>query len=360
MKKHFVTILIMALNLCAFTELQAQSRVRSFPDSIRIEFPDHQAIIIFEMKHFLEDKATMQTFPAAFQDLLNQAKKALPTNISELPPQRMTFNFKKGNDHLITTTSNGHSFQDIEDQWLVTIEDLIPAKTKLKIQPSAVKELLPPGWEVLIFAPDYRVTIYGENLASLEAVATESLDAVVEKISNDPSMKKIGKQSIISKMIIQKKEIVSSSIGFIFPGDFVGLHPGGSVAVLNNTIYPELFLKTAFYFSNRFGASRQRLEITYDLSFFTIPKEGGFGSHNNSFLSASYSRSFRKGDERPRWFGVGAGYLIHNGGYPFKGKTGKIFFETDLGSSKLTLIPELYLTDDFKKAQFGMKLNYKF
>jgi hypothetical protein len=52
--------------------------------------------------------------------------------------------------------------------------------------------------------------------------------------------------------------------------------------------------------------------------------------------------------------------MVHNKSDIFSGKTMKVFLESDIGSDKLNLIPELYLTDDFKKSVFGIKLNYKF
>lgn len=44
----------------------------------------------------------------------------------------------------------------------------------------------------------------------------------------------------------------------------------------------------------------------------------------------------------------------------FRGKTLKLFLETDIGSSKLIIVPELFLTDDYKEAIMGVKLGYRF
>jgi len=106
---------------------------------------------------------------------------------------------------------------------------------------------------------------------------------------------------------------------------------------------------------------RQRFELTYEIKFFAQTKaEAGFSTHPNSFLSLSYSRNFRGNGERERWVGVGAGLLVHQRGDIFQGKTAKFYLESDIGSTKLNLVPEFYLTDDFKKFMFGLKLSYKF
>jgi hypothetical protein len=75
-------------------------------------------------------------------------------------------------------------------------------------------------------------------------------------------------------------------------------------------------------------------------------------------LSVSYSRNFAK--ERPRWTGIGVGYLIQSKGDLYTGKTMKFFFESDIGSPKINLVPEFYLTNDFKTFAFGVKLKYEF
>lgn len=340
--------------------LCAQSNVRPFPDSIRVEFSDHQAIVVFEMKYFIRDQEIVKNFPTVLKDLLNNAKKGLPQDLERTGPHHIDVHHYKAKPRVLTIGVGGHSFSPIEARSSVALSPVENPETTMTITKNSITELLPPGWSVSITAADYKVHIYGENFSSLEAVTHESLDAVVQKILDEPAMKKVGKNAIISRAVVEKKTIVHQQVNFIFPGDYLGFHPGGSVGVLNNTLYPEVFFKTAFYFSNRFGAHRERLEITYDLSFFALQKESGFAMHNNAFLSASYARNFNPGNERPRWVGIGAGYLIHNGGYPFKGKTAKFFFETDIGSTKLNLVPEFYLTDDFKKGTFGMKLQYKF
>jgi hypothetical protein len=88
--------------------------------------------------------------------------------------------------------------------------------------------------------------------------------------------------------------------------------------------------------------------------------EGGYSSNVNSFLSVAYSENHSKKSARPMWIGIGAGLLVRQSGNYFTGKTARFFLTTDIGSPKLNLVPEFYLTDDFKKFQFGLKLSYSF
>ena len=359
MKKLFITILLIG-TFSTISSLSAQGVVRAYPDSLRLEFPDHHAIVTFEMRNFIKDYSIVQAFPATLQNLLGEAKKALPANYTELPPQRLTFRLRPHNDHSITNTPGGHSFWDTEEHWEITIEDALP-KTHLTIQSDAIKELLPPGWEIHIVAARYKITAYATDFASFEALAAEKFDTIVQKITQDPSLKKIGKNGIISKMVVKNHEVVDSTIGFFFPGDFLELNAAGSLGVVRDKLYPEFSLLTSIYFSDRYGTWKQRLQASFDLSCFTSRNsEGSYKSEINSFVSLSYGINFRGGNrERQQWASLGVGYLVRNNGDYFKGNTAKIFIMTDIGSHKLNLIPELYLTDDFKKSVFGMKLRYK-
>ena len=93
--------------------------------------------------------------------------------------------------------------------------------------------------------------------------------------------------------------------------------------------------------------------------FFTKIKSESFALDNNSFLSVGYSKNFSD-TKTGRWTTIGAGLLVSKSGNYFKGNTAKFFISTDIGNSKLNLVPEFYLTDNFSKFAFGLKLNYSF
>jgi hypothetical protein len=369
MKHSFITgLLILMMGLS--TSLNAQ-RIRTFPDSIRIEFPDHRAIVTFEMKYFVRDQEVIKKFPETFKTLLAQIRKGLPEPVADLPPQRVNVRFYQNKDWLILDSPGGHAFQPAEEKCTITMEEIIPAKTLLTIKANTVTELLPPGWEILIITKDYKVTLYGETFQSLELLTAERFDAAVLRITDDPSMKKLGKNSIISRIIVKDHVIENSTIGFVFPGDFLGLQPAAGVGVFNGMVYPELAFKAALYFSDRFGSIRKRIELTYDLRFNVRDYNGTIHTGTNSFLSLSYSLNFQSGLERTRWSGIGIGYLLNpsengvldnipNSEQHYLGRTLKFFLESDIGSSKLNLVPEFYLTNNFKKFQFGVKLAYRF
>jgi hypothetical protein len=369
--KHYLITGLLILVAGLFTSLKAQSQIRNFPDSIRIEFPDHRAIVTFEMKYFMRDQDVIKKFPETFKTLLVQIRKGLPEPVADLPPQRVAVRFYQTRDRLILNSPGGHTYQPAEEKCDITIEEIKPAKTTLTVKANTVTELLPPGWEVFIAAKEYKITLYGENFQSLESLTAERFDDAVKTITDDPSMKKLGRSNIISRIIVKDHAVANNTLGFIFPGDYIGFHPGAGVGVLYGQVYPEVSLKTALYFSDRFGTMRKRLELTYDMRFNAYFYGAQIFTSTSSFLSLSYARNFRKGNERARWTAVGVSYLLNppsellvNISDPKDhyglGGTVKLFVETDIGNSKLNLVPELYLTDNYSKFQFGMKLAYRF
>jgi hypothetical protein len=51
--------------------------------------------------------------------------------------------------------------------------------------------------------------------------------------------------------------------------------------------------------------------------------------------------------------------LVRKNGDYFVGKTAKLFITHEMGN-RINIVPEFYLTNDFKKFTFGMTLKYSF
>src|SRR5688500_495283 len=100
-KKTFTTLILMKLkhSICLIATVlfamnaYAQVRVRDFPDSIRLELPDHNAIVTFEMKHLLLDKKTISQFPDSLSNLLTLIRKGLPEDVSNIGPQKIDIRY---------------------------------------------------------------------------------------------------------------------------------------------------------------------------------------------------------------------------------------------------------------------------
>jgi hypothetical protein len=358
--KHSICLIAIVLFT---TNAYAQVRVRNFPDSLRVELPDHNAIVTFEMKQMLLDKETVVGFPDSLRQLLTLIRKGLPDDVANLGPQKIDIrHFRIKYDAVLgKERTNGRPLQARVE---VTIHKPDPELTKITIAQGQVSEVLPPAWEIRIFADEWRITIYAENFASLEGITKENFEAIIKKIEDNPDMPYIGRKSIVSRMIVKGHQVSYDNIEYKTPGDYLGIHPHAGVGLVQGTFYPELGVATAVYFSNRFGARRSRIELGLETKFLVHSGGESVQTTKATFLSLGYARNFQKNNVRSRWSGIGVGYLVHqsspaNAYNYFAPNTFKLYLITDIGSSKLNLVPEIYFSK-FKVSDVGLKLTYKF
>jgi len=341
MKTTSVFFLTIVLLLPAFVFGQA----KQYPDSIRVELPDQGAIAIFELRVYAKDKDIVLTFPTRLADIVNHIKKSIPasqlrdSHIVEVAPDKT--DDEKKRSHIIITKKK---------------EDV----TRLRVEEDTVLELLPPGWEITIRTERSVVHVYVPGFAELEAISKMSFQPVVTHLATEEKFVNPGRMGVFTRVVMQNEKITPAGTpGHRLPADMLGLHPGAGVGLAGDRFYPEFNFIAAIYRANRFSNNRQRIAAGYELKLFSGRREdNAFSAKPVSFVTLSYGINFS--GERPHWTALGFGYMVHNKSDIFTGKTMKIFFESDIGNQKLNIIPELYLTDDFKKSVFGIKLNYKF
>jgi hypothetical protein len=360
MKYIFAFILALALLCLAINTTQAQyRRLNHFPDSIQIEFPDQKAQVIFEFRRFHNDDPFLSSFATWLKEWLDYIQHASPANIHEGEPKRVDIHLKPEGEKLMITSAQGDAYKPAGKKTEITITDN-NSQTHVLVRENTIEQLLPPGWELYIHSNDVNVTVYATTFGALEELTKQDFEQVATELNEDPKMKSIGKKRIQSRFILQQGKVSQRIINYIYPGDLIFLTGHAGMGLLQDKFYPELSASVGIYFTDHFNKRNQRLEIIYNNMFFTEKKsEGGYTLNNNSFLSLAYGRNFSN-TSTARWTSVGAGLLIHKQGDYFKGKTAKFFFSTDIGSPKLNIVPEFYLTNDFKKFAFGIKLNYTF
>jgi hypothetical protein len=346
LKKNCLLIALL-LNL----GITAWSQPKALPDSIRIEFADHKAIVSFELRDYAQEKEIIKNFSLILDPLLENLRKSIPQQELNDP-------------HTVTVVvprdpkPSFPSAKELSAQQEIRIERQTPVTT-ITTKDNAITELLPPGWKVNIKASRYHVTIYAPDFETLVTLTKLNFEPTLKTLDADRYTGQSRRMGFDARVVMQHEAVAFSKIDHRYPHDLLGLHIGAGVGIFRERIYPELHFTTAFYFSNRFRPFNQRIELSYELKYFSgRTAEGNYQSLPNSFLSVSYSRNFAK--ERPRWTGIGVGYLIQSKGDLYTGKTLKFFFNSDIGSSKLNLVPEFYLTNDFKTFSFGLKLKYDF
>lgn len=339
--KHIIR-LIVCFSLFGAVDLSAQPK--QLPDSIRIEIPDHRAIVTIELRKYSSDKSILTDFPKELKQLVDKIKSSLSESDRSTPK---------------VVEVNYSTDQDAPYDYSLIMKDQTDPSTNVKVNNESVVELLPPGWDMVIRSAKSSITIYVPDINRLEELTTVDFNPVVSFLDVHPETIRHERMGIISRLILQQGKVESAQVSHRYPYDMLGLHAGVGVGLLQDKWYPEFNFTTAFYFSNRYRKNVQRIAAMYELKVFPARStEGAYLIEPTSFISLSYGLNFSK--ERPRWNAFGMGLMVHNRSDLFTGKTMKLFFETDIGNPKLNIIPEFYLTEDYKKSLFGIKLTYKF
>ena len=341
MKTVSALFLTITLVLPAFVFGQS----RQYPDSIRVELPELGAIVIFELRVYAKDKEIISTLPARLSELVKHIKMSISED-------------QWSNAYSVTVTPDKNDDDKKRSHIVITRkkEDV----TRLRVAENIVLELLPPGWDLTIRMERAVVHVYVPDLTGLEAISRKSFDPLLTHLASEEEFASAQRMGAFVRVVMRDDGITTAGeSGHRLPADMLGLHPGAGVGIAGDQFYPEFNFITAIYLANRFQSNRQRIAAGYELKLFSgRTEENTFRSSPASFVTLSYGVNFS--GTRPRWTVLGVGYMVHNRSDIFTGKTLKVFLESDIGSEKLNIIPELYLTDDFKKSVFGIKLNYKF
>jgi hypothetical protein len=308
---------------------------RLFPDSIRIELSDAKAIIVISLKKADRDISIVESFP----DSLALWSSAIEKSIARITePRRVQI---------------GRGLAGTEIKILEAEKE-----TRLTMNLGMTTELLPPGWELFIEMKDFKAYVYVQDFDGLKKISRASMQPAMEKLKEEFKKSPCYRRRSESRIIVKEEKVAYSRCECEGPFDFLVLNASSGVGIVGDKFYPELNFDVALKFSRSNGISRNKVIFSYNNLFFAERKtDGGFQVFPSSFISAAFNRNIDSGS-KTTWLGFGAGYLIYNSGSYFKGNTMKFFINKDVG--KVRIVPEVYLTDDFKSYMVGVKFNFTF
>lgn len=338
----------------------AQKRINYYPDSIRIELPEQKTIAVIELREFKNNVEFIKTFPAFLKEQLEHVQKSSPGNFSETGPYRIEVRLLPEGEKEILSTGTTQMYKTIGEKTLITIRKIDQPQTMVTVKEKTIVELLPPGWEFSILSKDFKVTIYSESFQSLLSVGSIDLTEVANRLVTDAFMKSLGKKSIRSRTILRENKIDYFVLSRNYPGDNIFLTATAGVGLFRDKLYPQLSFKLGLTFTDHFARQNIRTSLVYDNLFFADKATEGYLNNVNSFLSLSFEKNFNTKTKSAQWMGIGAGLLVRKNGDYFTGNTAKFFIIHEMENRRIGLIPEFYLTDDFKKFAFGMTLKYTF
>ena len=327
------------------TYLTTPTVYNPFPDSIRVEFPDQKSLIVFQFRNVTKNLQAIEDFQRQLKGWLAQIATATANTGM---PHRATITVKEKGENEIT------------------IEEPAAKLTRIRSDENTITELLPPGWEINVSLKAARIYVYGQSFKDLEVVASQSFEVIRAKIKAEFETHTMIRKSLVSRLILQDQKITYSSMKRRIIADYIELSGNAGFGFLGDKFYPELDLEVDLRFGNRYNRNNHKVSLLYQNLFFAERKaEGGYSNNTNSFLSLSWSKNLNstfwvsnKEKSSPQWFGLGAGYLILKKGDYFTGKTVKFFISETIGH--FTATPEVYLTNDFKNFQMGIRLSYQF
>ncbi len=334
----------------------AQPKFKLYPDSIRVELPDFNGMVVFEMRNYAQSTDFVRIFSKTLGEALGNVKKSTGKPLAESEPLHIEMHIMPEGWKEV-----GIGTKPFGEKQLVSIRPMDPPQTTMTIiKDKGIVELLPPGWELHLISKDYNVKVYASTFAAMESIVSVDFGIVAEAMSADEGMKTLGRKSIESQFIVRNQRIDQRAVNYVHPGDQISLGIYGGVGLVQNILYPELSFKLALNFRDRFRRPNFRTSLIYDNLFFAQQTTDGFATNINGFLSAGFEKNFNRKTAQPSWSGLGIGFLVRNSGNYFTGNTAKFFITHSIPNSRFSVIPEFYLTDDFKKFTFGMTLKYSF
>lgn len=346
---------VFAVALLAFPSV-AQPKFKLYPDSIRVEMPEQNGLVVFELKDFNASENYVRSFSTTLTEVLGYTRQSLSGDLNASKPQRIEVHAGPEG-----TKEVGLGTKPYGEKKQVTLRPIEPGETTMTIlKDKGIVELLPPGWEVLLVAKEYRVKVYAADFASLEKIAAQDFGIVADAMKKDAGMATLGRKSIEAQMTLRKNVVDQQSIQYVFPGDNIGLTLQGGIGLVQGVLYPELSLKLFLSFRDRMRRPNFRTSLIGNQMFFAEQTTEGFQTYVNSFISGTFETNFDRKSGKASWSGLGIGFLVNRNGNYFKGGTGKFFITHTIPGSRFSMVPEFYLTDDFKKFTFGMTLKYSF
>ncbi len=142
-------------------------------------------------------------------------------------------------------------------------------------------------------------------------------------------------------------------------GDQISLMGTAGAGLVRNRLVPSIDIIVGFSLANKTRIKHQILAEASMLYLFDERPEGGFNTDINTFVGASYFINTSSNPDEPYWFGAGLSYLAWRNGDFFDKNTLRLSLGAKFGK-QYSIMPELYISDGFKKAMPGVKFRVWF
>lgn len=340
-KQLFMTIVMM---VAATVMLNAQEKNQPvFADTLYISgTEDYRLMIVSENISKYEPADTLnRVFNEVFSKML----------VIEFPEMRNRY-FKI----FYNTDEQGNAalrFKDVSDEdkrWVV----LENGET---LPPAPVELIIPQGTST-------RMHCFLNSIFDVEMLADQDVQALVADVlakqeKSVPNLKRVAITTMWNVEDGQPKDNATQFYRNTEIGDQIELSGTIGASLIRNTLVPSIDLMVGVSIANK---TRIRHKANIDLSMnyiFNEKPEGGFNTDINTFIGASYFINTSRYRENPNWYGMGVAYLAWQNGDFFEKDTWRVSMGAKFGD-RYSILPELYIGDNFKKVMPGLKLKIWF
>jgi len=334
-------------------------RINYYPDSIRIELPDQKTIAVIEMREYKAQPDFIQHFPEFLKEILGYVQKSTSANFADSGPKHIDVRLLPSGEKEILSVGNSPSYKPVGEKTLISIRPMEQPTTEVTVKEKEIVELLPPGWELVVRAKEFKASLYADSFQSLWAVAALDFTELASQISSKVPGS-LGKSTIRSLSVFRNGKVEQSSFVRKYPGDNLFLTATAGAGLFRDKLYPQLSLLLGVTFRDRFGRQNIRTSLVSDNMIFAEKITEGYQTNVNAFLSLSFEKNFNHKTRQAQWIGIGAGLLVRKNGDYFTGNTAKLFIIHEMDNRRISLLPEFYLTNDFTKFAIGMTMRYTF
>ncbi|MFK7953644.1 MAG: hypothetical protein AB8B73_12420 [Ekhidna sp.] len=317
---------------------KAQDIVNPYPDTLKIE-TDSQIEVAFSFYRMSDKKAYLTD--DLWKSILGVMESSVESSLYQEGIVVSYQKIKKGDAEVAR----------------VKVDELKDKSDVFTIDKEGMKEVYSNRIDFVIYQPKLSISFSMEDLADLEEIKELSVESVWEQV--DQKFENEGTRNLYNGNGVFKygKANLDGIVGGPAVIDQIELSGGIGLGFYRDRFVPDINFKLAVGFPDRLGNQDIQFGLLYTQQyFFDKNVEQEYDLNVNGFLSAFFSKSFRKDYK----IGVGAGKLLQQNGDFYQGDTYKFSLYTQKRDSRVNLTPELIFTENFKKAFPALKFGLSF
>ncbi|MGV3588431.1 MAG: hypothetical protein ACO1OF_15610 [Adhaeribacter sp.] len=201
-----------------------------------------------------------------------------------------------------------------------------------------------------------KLLLITDDIQKLQQLEKINLDSVVRNVNKQVQAASSGNIRTLPDTTIKNvnKPDLRYDVSYKRKNDQLALTLGAGAGLIRSQLVPKL--------SPTLALKRKRMEysVTYDMNYFFERQENRqFKLYMNNFLDFGIgTKLFNRPENVDVYQKLTIGYLVHSKGDYFGKNTFKLSYSYPITNKAIRLMPELYITDNFKTIFPGISVNF--